>query len=612
MKDSGLYKAFNARWLSPEDVARKFVPIPQYSALLGQDNCVLAGPRGCGKTTLLKMLTRRAQAVWEAERAEGYRQALPIRPSFEAIYIPSDVRWSYELRAIAHDLKEDILGELCQRILVGSNALRCAIDLFERRIGMEKNDISANCEYSLSRAIIGNFNIAGRIGTLRECSSFLRNLSSDIRGLINLRNISRLQSLVDSTSPRLYSDAVDPIINICRLYNEHVPNNSRVKRWGICFDEVEIAPKWFGKELFSSLRSLSEQEFLLKFTWSPILPGEDEGGAQEANDYDPIKLWSAHVLDPKEFCEALTSDFLRARFPEQSYRAADFLGTSVFASEGVDEEPSTIYQKGSILHRSMLELVKKDQQFADFITSKKIRLEDGFVVENEKGNVMDKLFRKMKPIVLMRNEFSKGEERRTRKRVTLYTGKEAVFGMSEGNPRRLLGLLNDLFDIFQYRSGVVSALDGPVEDLVQARILAKASLRALTSLKSTPVFPGEPDRQVRFSLFEVIDRIGSYLRDRFYEGDFQLDPIGSFRIDIGLDPDIIHALKRLVDTGAIVPISEVPGELPSGLVGNRFRLSFMIAPRYKLAFRNYKEARLSTILGEQKFDGQLELKILEQ
>lgn len=611
MNESGLYKAFNARWLSPEDVARKFVPIPQFSALLGQDNCVLAGPRGCGKTTLLKMLTRRAQNVWEQERTSSYDGALPIKPSFEAIYVPSDVRWSYELRAIASDVKDQSLGELCQRILVGSNALNCAIELFQRRLASAGDD-SSDSEYHLARAIIDNFGFQQRVPTLQECSQALRRLSSDVRGLINLKDFGRLNDLVSSVSPRLYSDAVDPIINACKIYNELVDERIRVMRWGICFDEVEIAPTWFGRELFSSLRSLSEQEFLLKFTWSPILPGEDEGGAQEANDYDPIKLWSAHVLDPKEFCEALTGNFLKAKFPDSNYKAENLLGASVFASEGADEEPSAIYQKGSILHRAMLELAEKDQQFAMFVESKRILLNEGFVVEGEKGNVMDKIFRKMKPIVLMRNEFSKGEERRTRKRVTLYAGKEAVFGMSEGNPRRLLGLLNELFDIFQYRQGVGSVLEGPIEDLVQAKVLAKASLRALTSLKSTPVFPGEPDRPVKFSLFEVINRIGEYLRDRFYEGDFQLDPVGSFRIDEGLEPDLVHALKRLVDTGAIVPISEVPGELPSGLVNNRYRLSFMIAPRYKLAFRNYKETKLSSILGDHGIDGQLEFDILSR
>ena len=51
----------------------------------------------------------------------------------------------------------------------------------------------------------------------------------------------------------------------------------------------------------------------------------------------------------------------------------------------------------------------------------------------------------------MRNEFIKNEiEKRSRKRVTLYAGKEAVFAMSEGNPRKLLGLLNDISDLNTY------------------------------------------------------------------------------------------------------------------------------------------------------------------
>lgn len=601
-----LYKAFNARWLTPEDVARKFVPIPQFSALLGPSNCVLAGPRGCGKTTLLKMLTRRAQSIWESERAKNYPIGQIFAPSFEAIYIPSDVRWSYELRAIPRDLGHVHLGELCQRILIGANALRCTLELFDRRL--HSVDRLASVSPDLSVKLIKNFGFEGSIATLADCISCLRGIASDLRGLINLRNLGRLQSLVESLSPRIYSDAVDPVISACRIYNETVDPEFRVQKWGICFDEVEIAPDWFGRELFLALRSLAEQEVLLKFTWSPILPPDDEARAQQINDYDPVKLWSAHVLDPKEFCETLSSDFLKAKFPTRTYGATEFLGSSIFASEGADEEPKSIYQKNSVLHHSMIELAQKDEAFSKFVKDKEIDLAEGFVIRNGDGSAMDKVFRKIKPIVLMRNEFMKGPERRTRKRVTLYAGKEAVFAMSEGNPRRLLGLLNQLYDIFEYRTKWSADLKRPVSDLDQAKVLSRASNGALTSLKSTPVFPEEPDRPVRFSLFELVDCIAKYFSDKFYEGGFHIDPVGSFRIDDGLHPDIVFALKRLIDIGAIIPVSEVPGELPSTLLGERFRLSFVIAPKYKLAFRNYSDVVLSTIIAGGELHGQMQFK----
>src|SRR4051812_19038657 len=91
---------FNARFVDPEHVARQFVPTLAFSKLVYQRHSVLLGPRGCGKTTLLKMLTRRALHTWEAERQRHESYELPL-PSFEAIYIPTDVRWSYEIASVS-------------------------------------------------------------------------------------------------------------------------------------------------------------------------------------------------------------------------------------------------------------------------------------------------------------------------------------------------------------------------------------------------------------------------------------------------------------------------------------------------------------------------------
>src|SRR5437867_922327 len=88
------YGAFNARWLSPEQVAATFVPVPQFRQLVHNTNSLLLGPRGCGKTTLLKMLTRRALNMWSASSRSKRFQGAFERPQYEAIYIPSDIRWS--------------------------------------------------------------------------------------------------------------------------------------------------------------------------------------------------------------------------------------------------------------------------------------------------------------------------------------------------------------------------------------------------------------------------------------------------------------------------------------------------------------------------------------
>ena len=111
MENSSNYLGeFNARCLTPEEVAQRFVVIPQFYKLLNTAHSILLGPRGSGKTTLLKMLTTPALNLWEIEQKKTSKNIAYKRPDFEAIYIPSDIRWAYELTNIENDIKMK-LGE---------------------------------------------------------------------------------------------------------------------------------------------------------------------------------------------------------------------------------------------------------------------------------------------------------------------------------------------------------------------------------------------------------------------------------------------------------------------------------------------------------------------
>ena len=103
--ESRSFEAFNARFLSAEEVSRTFVPPSQYFRLAETNHSVLIGPRGSGKTTLLKMLQIRSLAVWKHPKAEGIRRDL----AFHSIFLGTDVLWGSQLesgsKAITNDHK---------------------------------------------------------------------------------------------------------------------------------------------------------------------------------------------------------------------------------------------------------------------------------------------------------------------------------------------------------------------------------------------------------------------------------------------------------------------------------------------------------------------------
>src|SRR5688572_14530765 len=96
-----IYESFNARNLSPEEVAKTFVVPDEFAALCGNNHAVILGPRGSGKTTMLKMLTERALHSWTSKESDGFRRSI----NFVGIYVPTDIHWHHQLFHSAGRLK---------------------------------------------------------------------------------------------------------------------------------------------------------------------------------------------------------------------------------------------------------------------------------------------------------------------------------------------------------------------------------------------------------------------------------------------------------------------------------------------------------------------------
>jgi len=194
---------------------------------------------------------------------------------------------------------------------------------------------------------------------------------------------------------------------------------------------------------------------------------------------------------------------------------------------------------------------------------------------------------------------------RTRKVVTLYAGKEAVYAMSEGNPRWLLGLLNDLADLGTSLSDFFAKGMTNVRYGDQARILSNAAHRFLSQVNATPsrVTGGNS------SLVGFVDSIGEAFQKWLYGKDFPVDPIGSFEVSRETDPVIIQTVEQLLELGALIHIGTSQQSVPRQITGSRFRLTFMLAPVFKLPFRTYRPVKLSDALSGKTDPDQLELSL---
>jgi GTPase SAR1 family protein len=585
------YGAFNARWLKPEEVARRFVPLTSFSKLIREGHSILMGPRGCGKTTLLKMLTRRAINEWYgSERSKKYPNQL-IKHNYEAIYIPSDIRWSYEIRDInIPESNDPNINEQVQRIMMSASTMGAILDTTDSIISdMNADDeVKNKFEILICESLIDLWKIPKAIPSLIDLGTRIEELVANIRGIIKF-NCDAIAEFISHLPPLFYSNALDLPIISCKKICSILPVADRPSKWAICYDELEIAPIWLHEELLSSLRSIGDQDFFLKLTWTPILPSASSS-PEPAADYTAIRLWYSHVNDPKYFCEDLATSFLSDRYPNKVLSPSDFLGDSFFASEDEHLDGFEHY-KTNEFYTAMKNLAEFDSSFRDALINRHIDPQNPQPPTDPilKTKQLNEFFRKAKPIVFLREAFLTSKfNQRSRKSVTLYAGKQTVFAVSEGNPRLLLSLLNDLADAADFTN---SAAEGRirVKFSKQAVVINATSRRFEQLIKATPVSFKSALTSKSLTIHELVTMLAAAFREKLYGTDFPLDPIGSIRVIPGVPKYVLNTIKRGIEIGALVHIGKSPEDVPSKIINERFRLSFLLCPSYKLPLRNYKE-----------------------
>ena len=94
-----MFDSFNARAISAESLAEGFIPPDHFGTMIRRAHTLVIGPRGSGKTCLMKMLQPAALNAWKSEDAADYKKQI----DFSGVYIPADISWSGQLRHLGAD-----------------------------------------------------------------------------------------------------------------------------------------------------------------------------------------------------------------------------------------------------------------------------------------------------------------------------------------------------------------------------------------------------------------------------------------------------------------------------------------------------------------------------
>jgi hypothetical protein len=572
------FSTYNARYLEPEQVAEKFILSESFLTLVKNHHSIILGARGCGKTAAMKMLTLPALYHWKNKEAKKIRESIP----FYAIYISTDIYWDAKNKSYEKQLENfgDFFDKI-SRFSVNSNVFIATCESFLNILKFEIKDADPLAEIELSSILINTWKLKSVAPQLKLVKEALLKRIDDVNQQIRYCIYNEIKTISDEDFFYLdFDTSLSYIFDAFKRIYPHLKN----KKWALCFDELEFAPKWLQENLYKSLRSRNDQRILYKISSSPILPKELESiflgnySASAGNDFDCIKMWATG--SEENFAIEIIESILKDNNINEN--AKSYFGKNdLYLDDKIES-----YEDGSHYIEEIKSLAQIDESFVKYLEYNKID-----VISPIPKNSQQKasVFRKIKPIVYFRNQFIKENqtknklELRTRKKnVDLYNGIEILCKICEGNPRWLIGLTNSIVD---------KSKDIKPSHRLQYDEIINTSSRFINSIENIAIELKDNSISIR----QFIDRIGLYFNEELLGEEFKPEPSSTFKVDID-NLDYLTILEKGLFQGAFILVENESDSFDFDVFGKRLKLSYLYYPKFRLPIRKSREVSLRKIL----------------
>lgn len=438
-----IYSSFNARNLSFKQVSESFIPTKHLELLVRNESTMLMGPRGCGKTTLLKVLSPDAIAYVKNPKAKEILKTI----KFISVYIPSDIQWKKQLDQVEKHL-DNRSCEFILKAIVLLNVLVSLITLFEQYLKIKKNDDEERllAENRICKNLNKFWNLD--IQTAKTFRTIELKLLEHLAKLNEQTNrsfyLNESSLNFNSIESLLFNDFIDLIRIGVNTFEQELKLPTDTK-WALCFDELELLPANQQNYILSLLRS-TDQKFIFKITSTPVLHVSDTVTASSGNDYKPIVLW-VYDESSKTTWRSFCGQFVSQKFKVDSINDLN----SIFGSYVLDEiiieelknllpgEKMKIPQKfsngtgpNSTIYYLFKLLALRDKSFKEFLIKRDIDPTNPISNEVNKKSI----FLKHKSEAVQRLIF----KNRTRKSAPIHYGLPYLYDLCDGNPRLLVGM----------------------------------------------------------------------------------------------------------------------------------------------------------------------------
>lgn len=578
--------SFNARNSTPEEIARNIIAPPYINRVAQFQNTILIGPRGIGKTTVLKALT--PSGLTELSRRIDITDEIDLQKiTYTPIYIPAESIW----KGVAESIESLGLGSAkSDLVLNGIFTFHC---LHQVVSGIETVRDLCEAEESISdlpwlfqisdiqEAKVSRL-LSEYWGLSKECNSFLgmklelsKEANNYRRAVSHLDGVATLEGLREVDLVKDLKVFLDVVSSVCGR-----------DRWSFSFDEMEIAPSSVMAYLYENLRSF-DQRAVFKFSLFPVpdfytaeeFELKKPAGPGPGQDYDPVILSNRFKSLDLEFADRIAHRECEAR----GVVFADFKNY-INSSRAITTRS---YEKNRIKSsRNYEKIFRSAEQSGDVgvlehLSKRNIGSTD--LIRGLRGDARRAEVRKIAPIAELRSYYFRKSNfssdtskllRNSAKNYGYYHGYDQILTLTEGNPRALKFFMADLFD--GYLEGRASA--ATQNDAIPLNV---DRFRALVSAQTAGVSSNDYAGS-ELSALEVIDALGAELAKGVLGKRFKAEPALSFEAH-QTDQVMKLAIINGVNAGALVLDN---GQDAQGLRfkvdGSRFRISYRLAPFFKL------------------------------
>lgn len=597
---------FNARHKSALEVAKDFIPPPQFSELLGFNNCILVGPRGSGKTTLLKMLQVPALMSWYETQSPPTHQLV----KFVGVFVAADVRWAKQLELVTKEIVSEDHRTTIHECAFSNFVSLALIEALEKSLSLkaitpypESNEVFDRTRQSELARKLSDIWQTQSTPSFSALKHALRVQQSEIPKISTALSSTNDIESVQRNFPFIGLSWLNSLTLAIETINDHLQIENQ--KWALLVDELEIIPPMLLARILSPLRSTSGN-LIFKYALSPtgagsnILANHEESDPTQGNDFSTLSLWNTKKEEVRSFSSRLLLHALSSRgLITGDANISTMLGISGTAEEGPANNGEGEVGRISLTQRKKIfsELASKDESFRNFLTSKKIDIDELTTSDKSTNGT---LVRKITPLVYLRNHVIQRWSPakyvlRSKKSFQPYHRYPNILDLTEGNPRWILNLAENL--ALQANSKALNLKS----QSVQTDAIASFKDRFISMLKVFPV--GKNQHNSAMTPYSFLEILANHIREKIFYSEFSQDPALSFLIDKSSAEDFGEFISICIHLGALVLVDSdaskesafIPGA--AGLEGRQVRICHRLAPEFFLPLRAGRDVKMQSALG---------------